>query len=457
MTPKQKIALVKKMIKEQAEISPPGLFCIELADFVDLEATGGIPDEAPVLMPISEQKSVIKRLEAEGFVANVREDKDNGRRVWLEVAEAKGGSREKRPRDISPHIQSMDGEKIDLRGIPREHALFLLKLIISRIYYILEAVSTGYIHVMDDNLNAKYVLLSDNLSGILGREDFKELKNDLGAELLPKHLFEPADEMETWWECGGQAGIMSFIGDVESAWVRAGQRAFSIPGWLGHYFDHIDATTTQHKKDKAEKWGRIMKNFEERKARGEFSFDGKPPIPPAPSEKKSDNVLKVEIVAAPEFRVRDIDESVVSKGKRKVSLPKFKPTDWSFVSWRFIDDRNVLLGAEKKTVTADYEGLGFSNDKSNSPNRAWRFLLEMAKHGGETEVLGAPIPDTIKQVKRQAADRLKTIFKNDTDPFYDPSETRRYRAKFKLIPPETESEASRDDLGIHEALGEYNG
>ena len=337
-------------------------------------------------------------------------------------------------------------------GIPYEHALFLLKLIISRIYNVLEAVSNGYIHVLDENLNAQYILLSDNLTGLLGREDLKELRKDIAIDLLPKHLFEPADEMETWWECVGQVRIMSFIGDVESAWVRAGQGIFSIPGWLGHYFDHIDATTIQHKKEKAAEWERIMKNLEERKARGEFSFDGGSPTPPAPNKIKTDNILKVEIVSAPEFRIKDADESVVTKGKRKIGLPKFAPTDWSSVSWRFLDQQNVLLSGGKKTSIADYEGLGFSNDKKNAPNRAWRFLLEMAESGGETKTLPTPIPDNIKQLKRQVSDRLKTIFKNDTDPFYDANETKTYKAKFTLIPPDTEAVPKKDDLGIEEFL-----
>jgi len=85
MTATEKIDFVKNMIREKAEISPAGPFCIDLFDVLNIEANGGIPDEAPVLMWISEEKSIIKKLEEEEFIKNVQWDKENKRKVWLEI------------------------------------------------------------------------------------------------------------------------------------------------------------------------------------------------------------------------------------------------------------------------------------------------------------------------------------------------------------------------------------
>lgn len=84
MTSKEKIAFVKREIMEQAEINPSGSFCFELIEVVDLEATGGFPDEAPVLLSKREQWSIIKKLEEECFVKNVQLD-ENRQNVWLEM------------------------------------------------------------------------------------------------------------------------------------------------------------------------------------------------------------------------------------------------------------------------------------------------------------------------------------------------------------------------------------
>jgi hypothetical protein len=135
-----------------------------------------------------------------------------------------------------------------------------------------------------------------------------------------------------------------------------------------------------------------------------------------------------------------VEDESIAKGKKRVYPPKFSPTDWSKLTIRFIDERNVVISADKRQVASDFEALGFKDEKRDKPNTAWSFLLGLAQNGGETHVLPTPIPDTVKQHKRQLSDRLKSIFKNDTDPFYEATDTRTYRAKLTLIPPQTEDE-----------------
>lgn len=163
--------------------------------------------------------------------------------------------------------------------------------------------------------------------------------------------------------------------------------------------------------------------------------------------------FKMEITKIPELQVRNVEDTSIPKGKKRVHLPKFSPTDWGKVEWRFIDERNVLITADKKQVPSDYEALGFKDEKRDKPNTAWAMLLKLAENGGETHQLPTPIPNTIKQHKRQLADRLKAIFKNDTDPFYEPADTRTYRIKIALLPPQpAEHTRPFDDALTEDAL-----
>lgn len=165
-------------------------------------------------------------------------------------------------------------------------------------------------------------------------------------------------------------------------------------------------------------------------------------------------IQKIEITAMPELQVRNAGDNTLTKGKKRIYLPKFKPTDWAKITIRFLDERNVLINADKKEqVVSDYEALGFADEKRGKPNMAWAFFRGLAQNNGETKPLPTPIPDSIKQQKRQLSDRLKTIFKNDTDPFHDPTDTRIYKIKINLILPQSEDER-KDKLGVRKYLQE---
>ncbi|MBP9867288.1 MAG: hypothetical protein KBC41_04415 [Candidatus Pacebacteria bacterium] len=167
-----------------------------------------------------------------------------------------------------------------------------------------------------------------------------------------------------------------------------------------------------------------------------------------------EQIHKIEIVGMPELQVKKTEDNVFIKGNKKIHPPKFTQTDWSKIEIRFLNERDVLITTNKKEVKpADYEVLGFSDDKKNKPNTAWLFLFGLSKNNGESGKLPKPIPDTIKQQKLSLSQKLKAIFKNETDPFYDSTETQTYKIKIKLIPPQGENE-NEDKYGTREYLEE---
>jgi hypothetical protein len=178
-----------------------------------------------------------------------------------------------------------------------------------------------------------------------------------------------------------------------------------------------------------------------------------PAAPSATKQAHTPTVQKIEITAMPELKMRSVDDDSITKGKKRIFPPKFTSTDWSKATIRFINERDVVIIAGTKQVASDFEALGFGNARSGKPDSAWRFLLELARNSGATPTLDTPIPDNIKQHKKTISDRLKALFKNETDPFYDPTDTRVYRIKLTLMPPESDI-VKADTLGVGEYLAE---
>ncbi len=151
--------------------------------------------------------------------------------------------------------------------------------------------------------------------------------------------------------------------------------------------------------------------------------------------RQPERVTKVEVVM-PE--TRNAEDNGIAKGKNRVYPPHFPSTAWPDVSIRFINEHDVFITAGKKSAQSDYKALGFGDEKRDTPNRAWQFLLGLARNEGATLALATPIPDNTKQLKKQLSDGLMKIFDNATDPFHNPAGTpdHVYRIKLKLIPPE---------------------
>lgn len=148
-------------------------------------------------------------------------------------------------------------------------------------------------------------------------------------------------------------------------------------------------------------------------------------------------VHKIEITNS-ELVFRNAEETAITKGKKRVYPPHFKSTPWEKITIQFVDEQNVVIEADKKQVIASYQSLGFEDGKKKKPDTAWKMLLGLARNNGETDELPSPIPETIRQQKSKLSSRLKAIFKNDSEPFYDTEDTQTYRIKIKLVPPQAE-------------------
>jgi len=151
-----------------------------------------------------------------------------------------------------------------------------------------------------------------------------------------------------------------------------------------------------------------------------------------------------------DIAVKDTEENFIPKNKNKTYPPKFKPTDWSKITIRFLNEQDVILTVGNENKTTNYEGMGFKDNKSNKPNRTWKVFLELAKNGGKTKPLPTPIPDTIKQHKKTILDNLQFIFKNKSDPF-EITLDNEYKLNIKLISPILEK---KDNFGVDEYLEE---
>jgi len=78
MTPAEKIEYVKKQIRETAQISPEGSIHLRLYTLTEYE-------DGPTLVSFGEQNAILRKLESEGYIKNLKIDEDK-HGAWLELA-----------------------------------------------------------------------------------------------------------------------------------------------------------------------------------------------------------------------------------------------------------------------------------------------------------------------------------------------------------------------------------
>lgn len=80
MTSKEKIKYLLEKIKEKARISPLGAFYLPLVTVIDVDANGGVPDGAPVVFSLNEQRDVLEKFESDLLIWIIEQD-DRG--AWV--------------------------------------------------------------------------------------------------------------------------------------------------------------------------------------------------------------------------------------------------------------------------------------------------------------------------------------------------------------------------------------
>jgi hypothetical protein len=271
-----------------------------------------------------------------------------------------------------------ENEHLDLKAISYEQATFLLKVVTGHLFQILDAVSTGYINIADEQLNAQYIKLMDYFNELITREDFTSLK-EKAPEHLPEHLFEMIDEMDIWWsECGGQSGMMSFIGSIETLWVRTGQQTFPMPTWLVDFFNSTAHIVNEHRKNKARQWERITKNIDEEVKKNGGPF-GK--------QEEKNGVQKHEHIHRFENSIQEKDVVLNHNFENKGKEPKYYIT--------------------KEGDDFHYKGRYLNLSKKSDYYKVFDALYSKLPHGGEI---------TYKNLIAEIQSRLpKTNSKSDTE------------------------------------------
>lgn len=147
---------------------------------------------------------------------------------------------------------------------------------------------------------------------------------------------------------------------------------------------------------------------------------------------ETQKTMKIEISKMPDLNVRNVEDSIIVKNKKKrTTLPKFPRTEWTKVSITFLDETNILLSDGKSTKPSSFIGMGCEDGRNGRSDENWAFLLKLAKGNGQTPPLSKKERQSEKKQKQKITDILRKIFNNDSDPF----ETEAggvYKAKFNI-------------------------
>lgn len=557
MTPQEKIEYVRKLIDDKAQISPKGVIYIRLYTATEYE-------EGPVLIYRSEQKSIIQKLEEEGYIKNATFDED-GTGVWLEIISEKQEESPEPPIIRTQTLELISQHFADLGslsklsnyllewGVPRrlitlgtkwrmvyavllhyanpktQNGFEMLDKIIGNILHPLmyggdknaseEAQDkfNKYLEydgftVVSDGKDEYSVRETKDLIEVDENELLQEFHEDLfiqeQEELAGMRLPENKEKISTLRKAYQVLMNITEVfcenpskpsNELNDAYVKIKKltndsvrdlhlRVDSVNGVprmhkLTHYFipfNNLFSAEKEYARDdwridpadrKELSWNYIRPQMHAtygeiddlyRKVEGSEILS-KPNVQQSLNDvsllltktKKEENrkqkepkqkatpqlpIQRIEIAKMPELQIRNVEDNTISKGKKRIHLPKFSATDWGKVVWRFLDERNVLIGTKDDMKPSDFQALGFENETSGKPDKIWSWFFDLSARGGETETLSKPIPDTIKQKKLKIATLLKKLFKNDTDPFYDPTETQTYRLKIELIAPQFDEE-----------------
>jgi len=177
--------------------------------------------------------------------------------------------------------------------------------------------------------------------------------------------------------------------------------------------------------------------------------------------KETMTTTRIEIVKIPELEIRGLQEkTILRKSKNsEIALQQFpKDLKWEDITIQFFNGQDVMVKAKNKVINANFETMGFMDEKRKLPNKQWELLIALSKRNGEmswqnNKNLSQKDIDAIKKRKQNLSDTLKTYFQISDDPFSDYNKEKMYKIKINLIPENSRiDDEQKDDLGLKEYL-----
>jgi hypothetical protein len=278
----------------------------------------------------------------------------------------------------------------------------------------------------------------------------KDLKQNL-PYWMPRHLFEGMDEMDVWWENGGQASMMNLYGDIEMVWIRTAQQTFPLPQWFGQFLEQVDNAIKKHKETKAAHWSRMMKNIDDNKKHDEPNF-----TPPKShndnSQQKPEPIHIIIDDIKKDIGIRGLEEKVVMQKSKNTKIHIRKLPDdtmWQDINIKFLNGQEAIITAKGETFQTNYAEMGFEDEKKKQPNSQWSFLKLLATKNGElswgnNNDMSQKQINSAKKKKQMLADILKAYFQIDEDPFENYRTEKAYKIKITLTPEDNSDNHSGD-------------
>ncbi len=150
------------------------------------------------------------------------------------------------------------------------------------------------------------------------------------------------------------------------------------------------------------------------------------------------------------------EASITKSKKKKFVLFEFPSnTKWENITIKFISNHDVVITIKNKNYPANYEVMGFEDEKSKKPDVQWN-LLRLLSYRKEVSWsnnsdLSIKKINAIKHQKKSLSDSLKLFFQINNNPFYNWNTVKAYKTKINLIP---QPEVEKDELNVGEYFDE---
>lgn len=149
---------------------------------------------------------------------------------------------------------------------------------------------------------------------------------------------------------------------------------------------------------------------------------------------------------------------ITSRNREGSGLRFPEGATWQEITIQFLNPHEVSIIYKATRQPANFETMGFLNEKTKLPNYEWKLLLQLATHKGEIDLkelrLSPKKRGNLRQHKKLLSDALRKAFdiRVDSDPFYDVKVENLYKIKLTLVPPPRDEvvepeRLERDDLG----------